>query len=80
MPWDGTTATSITAAMNTGLRGGEHPVFPADCRECRDPVIRDGVRVQFYIGTVIELCKKIFQNINFVVGMSDIKEFYLRCL
>jgi hypothetical protein len=39
------------------------------------PVSRDGAGVQFYIGTVIELFRKICKNKNFVVEMSDHGEF-----
>ena len=49
------------------------PVF---WRGCSCPVTRDGAIVQFYIGTVIEYFRKICQNINFVVEMADMEDFF----
>jgi hypothetical protein len=68
MPWEGTTGTSGTAAMDILSRVSGPVIVPVFWGMCSCPVTRDGASVQFYIGTVIEYFRKIFQNINFVVG------------
>jgi len=69
MLWDGTTGTSGTAAMDILSRVPQDG-YPRLLRGFSFPVSRDGASVQFYISTVIRL-GKIYQNINFVVELSD---------